>query len=572
MKRKRGSKKGKAKKPKVMATNEVASNAEEVNTGNDSVVEEELESDGSGSGGEDEGPSSTGTDQAQKPASANSGGFSDSTVIKAVYGRVKVKIKNSKALDSQVTTSETRTQNDAEKSFQYAGLEKQGVSSEKMEDSANSLSETNNVSTSGDLPKKSAGIKIKTKNFSSNISPCINAETLKGEKTHKKEPYSVSKDSRYNKKELDAAVEVIKKVMKMEAAEPFNTPVDPVALGIPDYFDVIDTPMDFGTIRTNLESGGKYLNSEDVYKDVQYIWDNCYKYNNKGDLVLDLMKRVKKNFSKYWSAAGLYSDYTQVESSQIKDATPDSTGKEQSKGGPMNNKSRKLHGLKKHKDGCLCAICVMMRRRQEREESARVLEEQMETSSEYPDEAKPEVTTPAESLGGDYASSNMENSPELDIDSNQQEKAEEANLAYSEDLYNHLHEEENRDSETDIPAKKEGQLSALMQLGSRSAEDHTKHQKQNMESDNDMLNHTEKETLQTATSEQHKPKEKLDKYQKAKMLEKLRHLENPRIFELCGTLFGDDKRSVWNGPRSLVQQNASTRKSAIRAAVSKLMQ
>lgn len=208
MKRKRGSKKGKAKKPKVMATNEVASNAEEVNTGNDSVVEEELESDGSGSGGEDEGPSSTGTDQAQKPASANSGGFSDSTVIKAVYGRVKVKIKNSKALDSQVTTSETRTQNDAEKSFQYAGLEKQGVSSEKMEDSANSLSETNNVSTSGDLPKKSAGIKIKTKNFSSNISPCINAETLKGEKTHKKEPYSVSKDSRHNKKELDAAVEV----------------------------------------------------------------------------------------------------------------------------------------------------------------------------------------------------------------------------------------------------------------------------------------------------------------------------------------------------------------------------
>lgn len=66
--------------------------------------------------------------------------------------------------------------------------------------------------------------------------------------------------------------------------------------------------------------------------------------------------------------------------------------------------------------------------------------------------------------------------------------------------------------------------------------------------------------------------EKLDKYQKAKMLEKLRHLENPRIFELCGTLFADDKRSVWNGPRSLVQQKASTRKSAIRAAVSKLMQ
>lgn len=75
-----------------------------------------------------------------------------------------------------------------------------------------------------------------------------------------------------------------------------------------DYFDIIDTPMDFGTICDELEHGHKYMNSEDVYKDVQYIWENCYKYNNKGDYILDLMKRVKKNFMKYWLAAGLYSD------------------------------------------------------------------------------------------------------------------------------------------------------------------------------------------------------------------------------------------------------------------------
>lgn len=66
--------------------------------------------------------------------------------------------------------------------------------------------------------------------------------------------------------------------------------------------------MDFGTVRSNLESGTKYMDSEDVYKDVQYIWDNCYKYNNKGDYIVDLMKRVKKNFMKYWVAAGLYTE------------------------------------------------------------------------------------------------------------------------------------------------------------------------------------------------------------------------------------------------------------------------
>lgn len=69
---------------------------------------------------------------------------------------------------------------------------------------------------------------------------------------------------------------------------------------------MIDTPMDFGTICSNLEKGVKYMNSEDVFKDVQYIWDNCYKYNNKGDYILDLMRRVKKNFTKYWTAAGLF--------------------------------------------------------------------------------------------------------------------------------------------------------------------------------------------------------------------------------------------------------------------------
>ncbi|GLJ17316.1 hypothetical protein SUGI_0300660 [Cryptomeria japonica] len=112
--------------------------------------------------------------------------------------------------------------------------------------------------------------------------------------------------SEYNEKELKDALTVVKKIMKMDAAEPFNTPVNPVALGIPDYFDIIDTPMDLGTICSALERGEKYRNSREVFKDVQFIWENCYTYNRKGDPILDLMKRVKKNFVKYWTAAGLY--------------------------------------------------------------------------------------------------------------------------------------------------------------------------------------------------------------------------------------------------------------------------
>nr|GEV31785.1 hypothetical protein [Tanacetum cinerariifolium] len=39
-----------------------------------------------------------------------------------------------------------------------------------------------------------------------------------------------------------------------------------------DYFDVIITPLDFGTICNNLENGLMYKNSKNVYKDVEYIW------------------------------------------------------------------------------------------------------------------------------------------------------------------------------------------------------------------------------------------------------------------------------------------------------------
>ncbi|KAL7582153.1 hypothetical protein Lser_V15G46198 [Lactuca serriola] len=114
----------------------------------------------------------------------------------------------------------------------------------------------------------------------------------------------------YKQEELNAALKVIKRTMKLNAAEPFNKPVDPISLGIPDYFDIIKTPMDFGTICNNLENGVKYMNSGDVFKDVEYIWSNCVEYNKKGDVILELMKRVKTYFMKYWKAAKLQIEQT----------------------------------------------------------------------------------------------------------------------------------------------------------------------------------------------------------------------------------------------------------------------
>ncbi|KAL3814528.1 hypothetical protein ACJIZ3_015796 [Penstemon smallii] len=140
---------------------------------------------------------------------------------------------------------------------------------------------------------------------------------LQRESIGKKQPKVSRPTPVYNTQELDDAQSVIKKIMTMNEATPFNAPVDPIALGIPDYFDIIDTPMDFGTICSKLEKGLEYRNSEDVFKDVLRIWDNCCKYNQEGSHILKIMRRVKNNFMKQWTAAGLYKDQQTISNGHL---------------------------------------------------------------------------------------------------------------------------------------------------------------------------------------------------------------------------------------------------------------
>lgn len=585
MKRKRGKKKGKSKKPHAVVVKEQTQNVVSLNTednsGSGNVDNEELDS-----GKEVESietPSST--DQPVKVASINSDRLINRPAGNLVYGRVKVKIKTSKALDSQL--SDAPTQSDTDKSSQQGGLEKPVVVSEKAEDSANSLPDVNPC-VSGNQSKKSGGIKIKSsKGFTSPvINPCDNTPVVQNEQTHQKDPGLPRQGPRYNEQELNASLEVIKKIMKMDAAEPFNAPVNPVALGIPDYFDVIDTPMDFGTIRNNLESGAKYMNSRDVFKDVQYIWENCFKYNNKSDYIVDLMKRVKKNLMKYWTAAGLFTEQSQgsdgMESFQSKDVAPTSNANMQMKGSHFKHKMRKRHGVKRHKDDCLCAICVMMRRRQEREESAQT-EDQIQTSSSHvAQEMKPEEPSPAESPSGEDTSSNMENSPGPEADAGLEEKGEEVKLEGSEQIHGPSALQERpemvKGTEMEIQTKGGVEISGQSQPGERSEEEHIRDYRTpavesggDMQVDvpvGDMPRHDENET---AAIERQKLKELSEKKQKAKMYENLHRFENPTLLKLCGTLFPDNRKSIWSGPHSLARHHDPGRSSLIHEAVATFM-
>ena len=72
------------------------------------------------------------------------------------------------------------------------------------------------------------------------------------------------------------------KLMNHKWASPFLQPVDPVALHIPDYFDIIKNPMDFGTIKKKMQEG--LIQTEEEYLSlVRLVFDNAVLYNKPTD-------------------------------------------------------------------------------------------------------------------------------------------------------------------------------------------------------------------------------------------------------------------------------------------------
>lgn len=74
------------------------------------------------------------------------------------------------------------------------------------------------------------------------------------------------------------AKKVVNAVWKHPQAHIFHRPVNPVELGIYDYFEKIKNPMDFSTIKKKLNDNA-YINCAEFVADVKLIFDNCYLYN-----------------------------------------------------------------------------------------------------------------------------------------------------------------------------------------------------------------------------------------------------------------------------------------------------
>lgn len=61
----------------------------------------------------------------------------------------------------------------------------------------------------------------------------------------------------------------------MKEAWIFHEPVNPDSLNIPDYFEVIKKPMDFGTIRNKLNNNLYKEGIQEFIEDMNLTFDNC---------------------------------------------------------------------------------------------------------------------------------------------------------------------------------------------------------------------------------------------------------------------------------------------------------
>ncbi|KAM6465548.1 PH-interacting protein isoform 1-T1 [Liasis olivaceus] len=99
--------------------------------------------------------------------------------------------------------------------------------------------------------------------------------------------------------------ELLNLIFQCEDSEPFRQPVD--LLEYPDYRDIIDTPMDFATVRETLEAGN-YESPTELCKDVRLIFSNSKVYTPcKRSRIYSMSLRLSAFFEEHISS--ILSDY-----------------------------------------------------------------------------------------------------------------------------------------------------------------------------------------------------------------------------------------------------------------------
>lgn len=79
----------------------------------------------------------------------------------------------------------------------------------------------------------------------------------------------------------------------------FHDPVDPVALGLPDYFDVVKNPMHLELVKKKVENA-IYPDMESFERDVKLVFENAILYNGEASEVGELAQSMLDKFDQMY--------------------------------------------------------------------------------------------------------------------------------------------------------------------------------------------------------------------------------------------------------------------------------
>ncbi|KAK9479249.1 Bromodomain-containing protein, partial [Lipomyces japonicus] len=93
------------------------------------------------------------------------------------------------------------------------------------------------------------------------------------------------------------ASSMIRSLKRLKDAAPFLHPVDPVKLNIPDYFNVITTPIDLSTIEKRIQ-GNQYDSVPEFVADIELMVFNCARYNGELSKIAEMARNLKTSFDR----------------------------------------------------------------------------------------------------------------------------------------------------------------------------------------------------------------------------------------------------------------------------------
>uniref|UniRef100_G3WZX2 Bromodomain and WD repeat domain containing 3 n=1 Tax=Sarcophilus harrisii TaxID=9305 RepID=G3WZX2_SARHA len=143
--------------------------------------------------------------------------------------------------------------------------------------------------------------------------------------------------------------ELLSLIYEREDSEHFRQPVDQLSYPVSDYQDIIDTPMDFSTVKETLEAGN-YASPLEFYKDVRLIFTNSKAYTpNKKSRIYSMTLRLSALFENH--IKNIISDYKSTIQCQKRKQPPYRKRIRSSSSSPNSSRASSFEPSLRHQKG-----------------------------------------------------------------------------------------------------------------------------------------------------------------------------------------------------------------------------